>query len=99
MYRLVPALMAGIIAFAGDARADGPAGTWKLAVNSGQITFLIKLEEKDGKWSGQMLEASTPEIPKVTIVDVSATPDRVRFTMRIQTQELSYDGKLPPDPK
>jgi hypothetical protein len=99
MYRFIPAFLAGIVVFAATARADAPAGNWKLAINGGQIIFLIKLEEKDGKWSGQMLEASDPGVPKVTIADVIVTPDRLRYTMRIQNQELAFDGKLPPDPK
>lgn len=99
MSRRVPIVLASLIALCGVARAEGPAGTWKLSLPGGQLTFLIQLEQKGGKWSGQVLGTSVPNFPKTAVADVAATQDNLRFNLRFQGQELSFDGKLPPDPK
>src|SRR5262245_21365662 len=99
MSRLVPALLAGLFVAGSASSADGPAGNWKLSLNGGQLIFLIKLEEKAGKWSGQLLDVSRPNLPKVTVNDVSVTADRLKLALRIESEELSFDGKLPADAK
>ena len=99
MSRLVPLVLASVLALGGVARAQSPAGTWKLSLPGGQLTFLIQLEQKSGKWSGQVLGASVPNFPKTSVADLSAGQDSLRFNLRFQGQELSFDGKLPPDPK
>ena len=99
MSRFLPLVLASLIALSGAARAEGPAGTWKLSLPGGQLTFLIQLEQKGGKWGGQVLGTSVPNFPKTTVTDVAATQDDLRFNLRFQGQELGFDGKLPPDPK
>jgi hypothetical protein len=99
MSRFAVALLAGLFLLSGAARAEGPAGNWKLSLNGGQLVFLIKLEGKAGKWSGQMLDVSRANLPKVTINEVAVTPDRLRFTLHIESEELHFDGKLPLDAK
>jgi hypothetical protein len=82
------------------ATAQGPAGTWKLSVPRSNLTFLVRLDEKDGKWSAQYLGATVPELAKLTIGETTVTADSVRFSIRIPPgRELSFDGKLPADPK
>jgi hypothetical protein len=101
MSRFFPVSLAGLIVFAVAARAEGPAGTWKLALPDGQLTFLIQLEEKAGKWSGKLLGISIPDAEKIAVADVVVTPDRLRLALRVvgRSAEFSFDGKLPPDPK
>jgi hypothetical protein len=99
MSRLLPTLLVGLVAMTGAARAQAPAGTWKLPLPGGQLTFLIQLEQKGGKWNGQVLGTSVPNFPKTTLADIAVNPDSLRFNLRLQGQEISFDGKLPPDPK
>src|SRR5262245_13479840 len=103
MSRIVPALVAGLTLFAAaSARAaDKPVGNWKLSIPGTNLTFLLGFEEKDGKLTGQSLGTSVPDFPKITVADVSAAPDVLRFTLKFQiqrqNQEWSFEGKLPPD--
>jgi hypothetical protein len=99
MKRIVPAVLAGwLLLFAGSGRAaDGPAGAWRLTVPGTNLTFLIKLEEKDGKWSMQYLGSSIPNLAKPPVESVTVAPDSLRFNMKIEGRDFSFDGKLPPD--
>jgi hypothetical protein len=101
MTRLIPALAAGLLLLTGAVRAaEGPAGSWRLNLPGSNLTFLLKFEEKDGKWSAKYLGASVAAFPAVTVGDVTVLPDSLRFTMKIQGEtSIDFDGRLPADPK
>lgn len=101
MFRMLPAFVAGFLFLTvGAARAaDAPAGTWKMAIPGSNLTFLFTLENKDGKWAGQFLGTNVPDFAKVTMSDIAVAADTVRMTFKIAKDELSFEGRLPPDPK
>jgi hypothetical protein len=102
MSRTVTALLlAGLLLPAGLLRSQdapaGAAGTWKVGIpiQGATLTMLFKLQEKDGKWAGEFLGAAPPLRATPAIQDVSVSGDRIRFTIQLGTQGLSFDGKLP----
>jgi hypothetical protein len=93
-------LLAGLVLAAGPARAAEPAsaaGAWKLAIpiQTSTLTMLLKLQEKDGKWVGEFLGSAPPLRAPATIEDVSVSGDRLKLTVKLGAQGLSFDGKLP----
>src|SRR5262245_25824341 len=101
MTRTVSATLAGLLLFTTAARAaEGPAGSWRLTIPQSPLTFLIKLEEKDGKWSAQYLGATLQGLKKIVMGDTTVTQDAIRVAFKIPGEaEFHFDGKLPPDPK
>lgn len=102
MARILKVLVAGLLVSlsAGALAADPPAGNWKLTFFSqGQArTFwLIQLEAKDGKWTGSVL-SRVEGVPPTTLENLSVKGDQVHFTLRLQGQELVFDGKVPKEP-
>src|SRR6516165_3132933 len=100
MSRTVTALLlAGLLLPAGLLRSQdapaGAAGTWKVGIpiQGATLTMLFKLQEKDGKWAGEFLGAAPPLRATPAIQDVSVSGDRIRFTIQLGTQGLSFDGK------
>src|SRR3954469_20231753 len=85
------------------ARAAEPAGAWKLGVpieQGKELTFLIALGEKDGKWTGEVtgISAKLKAAPKVT--NLAVTGDHVKFGIEIDGREiLTFDGVLTKDKK
>ena len=80
--------------------ADNPAGSWKLSLPNTNVVFLIRIEQKDGKWSGQYLGPTSPELPKISFGDVIVAADSLRFTFKIPGEaDFQFEGKLPPDSK
>src|SRR6516162_2097915 len=80
--------------------ADNPAGSWKLSLPNTNVVFLIRIEQKDGKWSGQYLGPTSPELPKISFGDVVVAADSLRFTFKIPGEaDFQFEGKLPPDSK
>src|SRR4051812_29067131 len=100
MIRTAWALLAGVLlVLPATARAadDSLAGNWKVTLLEGgerKSFWLIKLEATDGKWTGTLL-ATEEGVAKTTLADVAVTPDRLRFTLRMETGALSFEGKLP----
>lgn len=96
-----PALIAGMLLVSAAAvAAEGPAGSWKLSIPRSNLTFLLKLEQKDGKWTAQYLGATVPALAKGTTGETQVTNDSIRFSFKTgQFAEFSFDGKLPADPK
>ncbi len=80
-----------------------PSGNWKLTVpiDRGEETImLIKLAEKDGKWTGEYLGASDELKVKPTVTAVTVTGDTVQFALGFMGRELlSFDGALSKDKK
>jgi hypothetical protein len=99
MKRITSALLAGaLFMVAATARAaDGPAGSWRLSAPGSNLTLLLKFEEKGGKWSGTVLGSTLPVPKPPTVEDLAVTENSVRFVIRIQGRDFSFDGKLPPD--
>ncbi|VTR98794.1 Hypothetical conserved protein OS=uncultured planctomycete GN=HGMM_F48A06C21 PE=4 SV=1 [Gemmata massiliana] len=105
MLRTVCALTVLFVA-AGLGRSADPAppsGNWKLTVpiDRGEETImLIKLAEKDGKWTGEYLGASDELKVKPTVTAVTVTGDTVQFALGFMGRELlSFDGALSKDKK
>src|SRR5262249_18420406 len=89
-----------LLVVAGPTRADeGPAGNWKVTFVDGdqlpRTFWLIKLEQKDGKWTGTV-PARVEGVPATTVEDLSVTGDRLAFTLKLQNgQKFSFEGKVP----
>ncbi|MDB5307500.1 MAG: hypothetical protein JWO38_1702 [Gemmataceae bacterium] len=102
MIRLLSAAAAVLLAV--PVRADAtPAGTWKLTVPLApgeQVMFLVALAEKDGAWSGEVLDSAPvlKVLPKVTGLKVDG--DRVRFALDLDGRVmLTFDGVVAKDGK
>src|SRR5882672_7009027 len=101
MFRIAGVLIVGwVAALAGPASAADSAvlaGTWKFSfLDSNRMVtpWLLKFQQKDGQWLGEVA-ASAPEAPKDTTVDgVKLTGDQLRFDLVTQGQKLSFEGKL-----
>ncbi|MBP3959884.1 hypothetical protein J8F10_31955 [Gemmata sp. G18] len=105
MLRTVCALTVLLVAAGSGRSADPapPAGNWKLTVpiDRGEETImLIKLAEKDGKWTGEYLGASDELKVKPTVTAATVTGDTVQFALGFMGRELlSFDGALSKDKK
>jgi hypothetical protein len=99
MKRITSALLAGaLFLVATTARAaDGPAGSWRLSAPGSNLTLLLKFEEKGGKWTGQVLGSTLPVPKPPTVEELAVNENSIRFVIRIQGRDFSFDGKLPPD--
>ena len=67
MVRVMGALLAGLLlAQAGPVRAadESPAGSWKLTLPFQGASWLVKLESKDGKWTGTALAGENTPRPR-----------------------------------
>jgi hypothetical protein len=80
-----------------------PAGTWKLSIFQKpegdrepqlETLWIIELKSKDGQWTGTVL-ASPGRMPKAKVEGLKVTDDVLHFTLKIENQELAFEGKLP----
>jgi hypothetical protein len=78
--------------------ADSPlAGTWKLSIYQEgqlQILWIVEFKSKENQWTGSLL-ASPGGVPKGKLEDLKVTDDVLRFTIKIENQALTFEGKLP----
>jgi hypothetical protein len=78
--------------------AEGdPAGTWKLNIYQErqlQTLWIIELQSKDGQWTGTVV-AAPQGIPKGKVENLQLTGDILRFSLKIESQTLTFEGKLP----
>lgn len=94
-------LAAAVLALAGIERAtaaDAPAGNWKLAfLNDGRMAplWLVSFEKKDDKWAGSVLGTSEGVPPGATIENLAVKEDTIRFVVRFQRRDLSFEGRVP----
>ncbi|HZT81237.1 MAG TPA: hypothetical protein VFA26_13490, partial [Gemmataceae bacterium] len=93
------ALAAGLaLAAAAWAADEGPAASnWKVvSLNGGQRTpfWLIKLEMKDGQPAVSVLSRAQG-LPPATVGQVSSSGGRLRFTIKMGKDALTFDGKMP----
>lgn len=84
---------------------DKPANHYKITVrlrgqeNSREVPlWLVKLESKEGKWTGQTLAAIEPDF-EAKLLDLKAEGDKVSFTLQTKGQKFVFEGKLPRDNK
>jgi thiol-disulfide isomerase/thioredoxin len=95
------ALVFGILVMlpggAQPADGDGLAGTWKVTVlNQDRPTyFLINLENKSGSWTGKIVDTAQG-VPPARVDDVKVANDRMRISLKVQNQTLTFEGKTPP---
>ncbi|HEV3142528.1 MAG TPA: hypothetical protein VGZ47_01435 [Gemmataceae bacterium] len=97
MKRIFPALLAGglLLVTAAAHAAEGPAGTWRLSAPGSNLNVLLKFEEKGGKWSGQFVGPTVEGGKPPTVEDLAVTENSIRFIVRIDRRDFSFDGKLP----
>src|SRR5262245_30426173 len=97
----IPWILSPLFCFAimsiGRAAEPAPAGTWKLSIyQDGQMQalWIMELKSKDGQWTGSVL-ASPGRMPKAKVEALQVTDDVLRFTLKIESQQLTFEGKLP----
>ena len=100
MVRTLGALLAGLLlaqagAVVRAADAAPPAGSWKVTLPFNGATWLVKLESKDGKWSGTA-EAGD-KTPDATVEDVSVADGTLKLTLKLPKEGLSipFEGAIP----
>jgi hypothetical protein len=103
MVRVARAVCAAVVlVFAGSAgAADAPplAGNWKIIVaqdDSGRAFWLLKLENKDGKWSGDV--SSFEGILPAKLQKLSVEKDTLHFTLALDRGSLACEVKVPATP-
>jgi hypothetical protein len=88
MFRVTAALLAGLALLLPNAAtaADAlPAGSWKVILPQQSPTrpfWLVKLETKDGKWSGTVTQMEG--LPKTTIEKITVANDVLRFNLKLR---------------
>ena len=92
------ALLAGLLlAQAGPVRAadESPAGSWKFTLPFQGASWLVKLETKDGKWTGTALAGE--KTPEAKVQDVSVVNGALKFTLKLERQGVSlpFEGAVP----
>ncbi len=98
MVRAMGALLAGLLlAQAGAVRAadEAPAGSWKVTLPFQGASWLLKLESKDGKWSGSALPGE--KTPDAKVQDVTVADGVLKFTLKLEQQgvTLPFEGAVP----
>ena len=95
MRRLIVLAFGAWLACPPMARADGPAGSWRMSVDLGggrSFTVLVVFELKEKVWTGKYLASSEKDM-QATVQDVKFEGDRLRFALNVGDQQLSFDGK------
>jgi hypothetical protein len=82
-----------------------PAGLWKLTLpalrdeeRNPPATWLVKVEEKDGKWSGEVL-AGSRGWTKASLEKLSVAGGVMRFQLKAQSLTFLCEVRLGKDPK
>jgi hypothetical protein len=100
MVRVARAVCAALLlvlvssAFAAD--APPAAGNWKIIIAEGDNSnpyWLLKLENKDGKWSGAV--SSAEGIVPAKLQNLSVEKDALRFTLATEKGRFTCEAKLP----
>jgi hypothetical protein len=105
MARKTLALLVGLALLAlGPAHgADEPSkDNWKFTLylqGQPQVLWLIKLTNKDGKWTGQVAK-SREGVPTTTLSDLAVSDGTLRFNLKIEKgPSFAFEGKMPADAK
>jgi hypothetical protein len=79
----------------------GLAGNWKITIyqqGQGETPWLLKIEQKDGKWTGSCLSALSEELLKASrLGKFELKGEQLRFTVNIEEDSLQFDIKVPKD--
>ena len=111
MIRILWACLVGIIlavpgtagAAVADTAGEALAGNWKLAVTvpaqsqtlQTLTLWLIKLESRSGKWTGEVLASDEERVGKATLTDVKVDPEMLHFMLKGPRLSVPFEGKLP----
>src|SRR5260370_10528412 len=105
MARKTLALLVGLALLAlGPAHgADEPSkDNWKFTLylqGQPQVLWLIKLTNKDGKWTGEVAK-SREGVPATKLSDLAVTDGTLRFNLKIEKgPSIAFEGKMPADAK
>lgn len=82
--------------------ADTPAGSWKLTLRLGErpVMFLLAFSQADGKWIGDIVDATAQFKAEPKIESVVVNGSSVKFAMTLDKQPfLTFDGLLAKDNK
>lgn len=79
-----------------QAASPVPEGTWKVMLPTRpgdyQPLWLLKLESREGKWTGSVL-ASFERFPRTTLTSAHLAGGVLRFQMRMDGQKVTFEGK------
>jgi len=99
-------LLAGLLLlFAVSARGadEITPGNYKVTMLGAgqQLSFwLVKLEEKNGKWTGEVVSTTDKvKIPKTTVSSVAVKDGTIKLTLQLEDDKFTFEGKLPPSGK
>jgi hypothetical protein len=107
MVRFIGVLIAGLVlawsalAPAADAPGPLPEGNWKLTVLNGaqaQTLWILKFEQKDGKWTGTVVASANlaeGERLKSTLEDLRVDKEQITFNLQDAGLTVSFEGQLP----
>src|SRR5262245_16014701 len=60
-----------------------------------QVLWLIKLDNKEGKWTGQVVKTRAG-LPQSTMSDVTVKDGTLRFALEIEKgPSIAFEGKMP----
>ena len=98
MVRAMGALLAGLMVIqTGAVRAadETPAGSWKVTLPFQGASWLLKLESKDGKWSGTAIPGE--KTPDANVQDATVADGVLKFTLKLEKQGVSipFEGAVP----
>jgi hypothetical protein len=85
--------------------ADEPvSGIYKVTLlpGPGQAStfWLLKLDNKDGKWTGETIAATLDErIPKAEVTDISLKDGVLRLTFKLESRKFPFEGRVGADSK
>lgn len=97
------ALLALLLVLPGSAPAADPnlAGNWKLTVlDQGEqpTLYILKVENKDGKWAGSVA-ANSDDVPEGEVNELSVTADRVFVSIKVGDNSFfTFEGRPPTQP-
>lgn len=102
MLRLLPALLAVLLAADAARAANPPAGRWKFFISEGDqsLTFLFAFTEANGKWTGDFVGSSAQLQREPKFERVQVAGDDLKFTLTFNGREfITFDGLVAKDGK
>jgi hypothetical protein len=99
MRQIFWAALAGLLlAGSGVAADDGLAGNWKLNLfleGQHQPFWLLQLQQTEGKWTGKVLAKGGRDLPLPNVTDIRLADGLLRFALKVDTTEFTFEGRLP----
>jgi hypothetical protein len=74
------------------------SGHWKVVLlgdESQPTLWLVKLDVKDGKWSGKVVATASEKLQDVTLEDLSVSDDKISFNLKGSGESFSFEGTAP----